>query len=89
MRKRLRRFRWHCREPTRDSAIRYLFGSSFVRRVPHHDRTDELAIFDTVGDIQASVKVFSLVTPLIRHEWALVLPAVPHGINGDTMMAWR
>jgi hypothetical protein len=35
---------------------------------PHHDRTDELAIFDTVGDIQASAKVFSFVTPSIRHS---------------------
>lgn len=39
-----------------------------VRRVPHHDRRDELAIFNSVGDIQASAKVFSLVTPSIRRS---------------------
>ena len=38
------------------------------RRVPHYHRRDELAIFDTVGDIQASAKVFSLMTSSIRHE---------------------
>ena len=38
------------------------------RRVPHHHRRDELAIFDTASFIQASAKVFSLVTSSIRHE---------------------
>jgi hypothetical protein len=38
-----------------------------VRRVSYHHRTDELAIFDTVDDIQANAKVFSLMTPSFRH----------------------
>ena len=41
-----------------------------IRRVPHHHHRYELPIFDTVGDIQASAKLFSLMTSSIRQNRA-------------------
>jgi hypothetical protein len=43
-------------------------GHSRQGDASHHDRTDELAIFGTVGDIEASAKLFSLVTSDIMQK---------------------